>query len=142
MIKLKIMIFNFMAKIKKSGHVPPTLHYCGHNAKRIFVENLQAAYSNWPLIRSNMGPARDLRILIRDVTQEMMDTLQMFFMLFQQKNNKVAFSSNLALVFFSVFRWRMKITDKRQLVSRTKINWFAFQSKLIRGLRAESLVVG
>ena len=47
--KLKIMIFNFMAKRKKSDLVPPTLHYCGHNAKvnrtkKIFVENLHAAY--------------------------------------------------------------------------------------------------
>ena len=50
MNKLKIMIFNFMAKRKKSGHVPPTLHYCGHNAKKnrtkkIFVENLHATYT-------------------------------------------------------------------------------------------------
>ena len=29
------MIFNFMAIRKKSGLVPPTLHYCGHNAKKI-----------------------------------------------------------------------------------------------------------
>ena len=29
------MIFNFMAKRKKSGLVSPTLHYCGHNAKKI-----------------------------------------------------------------------------------------------------------
>ena len=35
MNKLKIMIFNFMAKRKKSGLVPTTLHYCGHNAKKI-----------------------------------------------------------------------------------------------------------
>ena len=28
------MIFNFMAIRKKSGLVPPTLHYCGHNAKK------------------------------------------------------------------------------------------------------------
>ena len=28
------MIFNFMAK-KKSGLVPPTLYYCGHNANKI-----------------------------------------------------------------------------------------------------------
>ena len=33
MNKLKIMIFNFMAKRKKWGLVPPTLRYCGHNAK-------------------------------------------------------------------------------------------------------------
>ena len=50
MNKLKIMIFNFMGKRNKSGLVPPTLHYCGHNAKKknltkkIFVENLHAAY--------------------------------------------------------------------------------------------------
>ena len=49
------MILNFMAKIKKSGLVPPTLHYCGQNAKKIgpkniFVENLHAAYCKWPLI--------------------------------------------------------------------------------------------
>ena len=35
MNKLKIMIFNFMAKRKKWGLVPPILHYCGHNAKKI-----------------------------------------------------------------------------------------------------------
>ena len=35
MNKLKIMIFNFMAIRKKTGLVPPTLHYCGHNAKKI-----------------------------------------------------------------------------------------------------------
>ena len=35
MNKLKIMVFNFMAKRKKTGLVPPTLHYCGHNAKKI-----------------------------------------------------------------------------------------------------------
>ena len=29
------MIFNFMAKGKKSGLVPPILHYCGHDAKKI-----------------------------------------------------------------------------------------------------------
>ena len=60
MNKLKIMIFNFMAKRKKSGLIPPTLQYCGHNAKKnrtkkIFVENLHAAYSDWPLIRSTIS---------------------------------------------------------------------------------------
>ena len=35
MNKLKIMIFNFMVKRNKSGLVPPTVHYCGHNAKKI-----------------------------------------------------------------------------------------------------------
>ena len=54
--KLKIMIFNIMTIRKKTGLVPPTLHYCGHNAKKIgtkkmFVENFHAAYSKWPLIR-------------------------------------------------------------------------------------------
>ena len=44
------MIFNFMAIRNKSGLVPPTLHYCGQNAKKknwtkkIFVENLHAAH--------------------------------------------------------------------------------------------------
>ena len=38
-----------MAKRKKSGLFTPTLHYCGHNekknrTKKIFVENLHAAY--------------------------------------------------------------------------------------------------
>ena len=32
---MKIIIFNFIAIIKKSGVVPPTLHYRGHNAKKI-----------------------------------------------------------------------------------------------------------
>ena len=46
-----------MPKRKRSGLVPPTLYCCGHNAKKnrtkkIFIENLHAAYSNWPLIRS------------------------------------------------------------------------------------------
>ena len=40
MNKLKIMILNFMAKRKKSGLVPPTLHYCGHSAKKIGPKNL------------------------------------------------------------------------------------------------------
>ena len=35
MNKLKIMIFNFMTKYKKSGLVPPALYYCGRNAKKI-----------------------------------------------------------------------------------------------------------
>ena len=44
MNQLKKMIFNFMAIREKSGLVPPTLHYCGHNGKKsdqnnLFVEN-------------------------------------------------------------------------------------------------------
>ena len=35
MNKFKLMIFNFIAKRKKWSLVPPTLHYCGHNAKKI-----------------------------------------------------------------------------------------------------------
>ena len=52
MNKLKIMIFNLMAIRKKSGVVPPALHYCGRNAKKIgpkiSVENFHAAYT-YPL---------------------------------------------------------------------------------------------
>ena len=59
MIRLKIMISNFIAIRKESGLVPPTLYYCGHNAKKnrtkkIFVENLHAAYT-YPLLIECFG---------------------------------------------------------------------------------------
>ena len=40
MNQLKIIIFNFMAIRKNSGLVPPTLYYCGHNAKKLDQKNL------------------------------------------------------------------------------------------------------
>ena len=50
------MIFNIMAKRKKSGVVPPTLHYCGHNAKKIGPKkSLLKIYTLHTLIRSTSG---------------------------------------------------------------------------------------
>ena len=49
------MIFNFMAKIKKSGLVPATLHYCGHNVKKIGPKtSLLKIYTQHTLIRFRM----------------------------------------------------------------------------------------
>ena len=57
MNKLIIIIFNFMEKREKLGLVPPTLHYCGHNAKKIVPKKslLQICTLHF-LIRSTKSP--------------------------------------------------------------------------------------
>ena len=56
----------------------------------------------------------DLRILIQDVTQEIMDTPQIFFLIHfsTKKMMKWLFLLILFWYSFSFFRWRMKITVK------------------------------
>ena len=56
MNKLKIMIFNFMEKIRScSTNTTLLWTQCKKNrTKKNFVENLHAAYNNWPLIRSTI----------------------------------------------------------------------------------------
>ena len=125
MNELKIMIFHFMAIRKKSGLVPPTLHYCGHNAKKSEQKNLCWKFARCVHLSAALRWYFNIQI-IRNLW---------WFIIY--KPNLVCFSLSFIQEIFeniSICRQAHYLTQRFSLTGRPCIRISSFSAMLIQSI--------